>query len=63
MINSNFIQKVAKLIWIPPCQHIICLDIEIDLNNNVLSITLSRITSILNKIEFLQNFFIRSDQF
>ena len=52
--NSGFVPNVTKSIWIP-CQHSIWLGIEIDINNNTLSITSSRITSILNKIEFLTN--------
>ena len=54
LINSGFVPNVTKSIWIP-CKHIIWLGIEIDTNNNILSIASSRITSILNKIEFLTN--------
>ena len=54
LINSGFVPNVTKSIWIP-CQRITWLGIEIDVNNNTLSITSSRITSILNKIEFLTN--------
>ena len=54
LINSGFVPNVTKPIWIP-CQRIIWLGIEIDINNKTLSITSSRITSILNKIEFLTN--------
>ena len=54
LINSGFVPNVTKSIWIP-CKRIIWLGIEIDTNNNILSIASSRITSILNKIEFLTN--------
>ena len=54
LINSGFVPNVTKSIWIP-CKRIIWLGIEIDTNNNILSIASSRITSILNKIEFLKN--------
>ena len=54
LINSGFVRNVKKSIWIP-CQHIVWLGIEIDTNNNILSITSPRIPSILNKIEFLRN--------
>ena len=54
LINSGFVPNVTKSIWIP-CERIIWLGIEIDTNNNILSIASSRITSILNKIEFLTN--------
>ena len=52
--NTGFVPNVTKSIWIP-CERIIWLGIEIDINNNILSISSSRITSILNKIEFLTN--------
>ena len=54
LINSGFVSNVTKSVWIP-CQRVIWLGIEIDINNNTSSITSSRITSILNKIEFLTN--------
>ena len=54
LINSGFVPNVTKSVWIP-CQRIIWLAIEIDINNNTLSTTSSRITSILNKIEILTN--------
>ena len=54
LINSGFVPNITKSIWIP-CQHTIWLGIEVDTNTNILSITSSRITSILNKIEFLMN--------
>ena len=55
LINSGFVPNVTKSIWIP-CERIIWLGIEIDTNNNILSIASSRITSILNKIEFLTKY-------
>ena len=54
LINSGFVPNDTKSIWIP-CQNIIWLGIEIDINNNMLKITSHRITSILNKIERLTN--------
>ena len=54
LIILGFVPNVTKSVWIP-CQRITWLSIEIDINNNTLSITASRITSILNKIEFLPN--------
>ena len=54
LIISGFVSNVTKSIWIP-CQRITRLSIEININNNTLSITASRITSILNKIELLPN--------
>ena len=42
LINSGFVPNTTKLAWIL-CQRIIWLGIEIDINNNVLSIAPSRI--------------------
>ena len=52
LINSGFVPNATRSVWIP-CQRIIWLGIEIDININTLWITSSRITTILNKIEFL----------
>ena len=54
LINLAFVPNVKKSVWIP-CQRVIWLGIAVNINNNTLSITSSRITSILNKIEFLTN--------
>ena len=54
LINSDFVQNVTKSVWIL-CQRIIWLGMEIDINNNISSITSSQITSIFHKIEFLTN--------
>ena len=54
LIRSGFVPNVTKPVW-NPCQCIFCLSIKIDIKNSTLSITSSRITSILNKIEFLIN--------
>ena len=54
LISSGFVPNVTKSFWIH-CQCITWLGIEIDINNNILSITSSKITSIINKIEFLTN--------
>ena len=49
LINSDFVQNVTKSVWIL-CQRIIWLGMEIDINNNISSITSSQITSIFHKI-------------
>ena len=54
LINSDFVPNLTKSVW-TPSQGIIWLRIETDIKNNILSITSSQITSILNKIEFLTN--------
>ena len=53
-INSSSVPNVIKSIWIP-CQCLIWLGTEIDINNNILLTTSSRIRSILDKTEFLTN--------
>ena len=49
LINSDFVPNVTKSVWIL-CQRIIWLGMEIDINNNISSITSSQITSIFHKI-------------
>ena len=51
---DTFVPNISRSIWII-CQRIFLLDTEIDINNNILSIPSSQITSILNKIGLLTN--------